>query len=583
MCFLGGAKHVADSDDDVAEVGPPTKKLAQTQLVLGQSARKVTQRALDQYVVEYIANSVLPFHHVESEAFQSLISHLAPGLKLRCRKTYHKAMQSQFQEMKDKLMESLAAAKYVCLTADHWSGHRKGYLGATAHWVDIQDRSRKQACIALRRIVGRCTYDVLAALIEGIVAEYKITGKVTHCVTDSGSNFVKAFAEFGEQNEDVPIPIEDNIIQEAAQMQAEGIAELLVDDGLSEYTLPPHFKCAAHRFNLIATKNTALDRANPPYKRVYRSLMGKLQAMWNKQSQSVVASDKIRTALGKLFVVPNSTRWNSTYDAMRRVEEFYKEQKVELSDLAVSLNVRPVTEVEAAFLQEFLAVMKPLAQGLDLIQGDQEVCAGYLLPTLVNILAEWQEVERNDLQYCAGMLCEMVCDLKNRFREEMSSEYFKIAAALHPNFKAFWVCGEELDELRTIMRKILPAPEPEENSSVASSDEPSSRSFFWRFEAKAKASSTSGSGNKTKYRIWMDWCTSSEKDVPTALWDVYLKYNTTLPSSAAVERLFSLGKRVLSPMRTQLADETFESMVMLASNCKTSECFYEVSSFDSIT
>ena len=165
--------------------------MVQTQLVLGQpgvavTSRKLTQKALDKYIVEYITSSVLPFHHAESDPFQSLISRLAPGLKLRCRKTYHKYMSDQFQDLKKVLTASLAKAKYVCLTADHWSGHRKGYLGVTAHWIDSEDRCRKQACIALRRITGRCTYDVLAALIEAIIAEYKITGKVTHCVTDSG-------------------------------------------------------------------------------------------------------------------------------------------------------------------------------------------------------------------------------------------------------------------------------------------------------------------------------------------------------------------------------------------------------------
>jgi len=46
-------------------------------------------------------------------------------------------------------------------------------------------------------MTGRCTFDALAKIIESVIAEFKLGGKVTHCVTDSGSNFVKAFAEFG--------------------------------------------------------------------------------------------------------------------------------------------------------------------------------------------------------------------------------------------------------------------------------------------------------------------------------------------------------------------------------------------------
>ena len=42
--------------------------------------------------------------------------------------------------------------------------------------------------------------------------------------------------------------------------------------------------------------------------------------------------------------------------------------------------------------------------------------------------------------------------------------------------------------------------------------------------------------------------------------------NTTLPSSAAVERLFSLGKDILKPKRCGLSDEHFEILAFLKGN-----------------
>ena len=41
---------------------------------------------------------------------------------------------------------------------------------------------------------------------------------------------------------------------------------------------------------------------------------------------------------------------------------------------------------------------------------------------------------------------------------------------------------------------------------------------------------------------------------------VQFQYNTTLPSSAVVERLFSLGKDILKPKRCGLSDEHFEML-----------------------
>jgi len=49
---------------------------------------------------------------------------------------------------------------------------------------------------------------------------------------------------------------------------------------------------------------------------------------------------------------------------------------------------------------------------------------------------------------------------------------------------------------------------------------------------------------------------------------VYLKLNTELPASAAVERLFSLGGRVFSPLRSRLSSGHFEMMLFLRTGAK---------------
>ena len=77
---------------------------------------------------------------------------------------------------------------------------------------------------------------------------------------------------------------------------------------------------------------------------------------------------------------------------------------------------------------------------------------------------------------------------------------------------------------------------------------------------------------KTKLRIWLD---SKSKDSFTdaaflgepVLIELFIKYNTAIPSSAAVERLFSTGKDVLRAKRSLLlSDDNFNMLMSMKGN-----------------
>ena len=58
------------------------------------------------------------------------------------------------------------------------------------HWINLDSFHHCKAAICYTRIVGRHTYDVLAAKIEHAIHRvYGLNGKVTATVTDNGSNF----------------------------------------------------------------------------------------------------------------------------------------------------------------------------------------------------------------------------------------------------------------------------------------------------------------------------------------------------------------------------------------------------------
>ncbi len=47
---------------------------------------------------------------------------------------------------------------------------------------------------------------------------------------------------------------------------------------------------------------------------------------------------------------------------------------------------------------------------------------------------------------------------------------------------------------------------------------------------------------------------------------LFCKYNTPIPSSAAVERMFSMGKDILRAKRATLSDENFNMLMFMKGN-----------------
>ena len=47
---------------------------------------------------------------------------------------------------------------------------------------------------------------------------------------------------------------------------------------------------------------------------------------------------------------------------------------------------------------------------------------------------------------------------------------------------------------------------------------------------------------------------------------IFLKYNTVLPSSSPVERLFSMANQIMTPRQNRLSDDVFENLLFLKQN-----------------
>jgi len=152
-----------------------------------RSANTVMQKQVNTAVLNFVVGGLMPLSVVELQEFKELIVMLQPNLPAMSRVTLRLLIIAEAATKKEKLLDLLKGQEFVATTTDCWSTYvGKLYLGVTVHWI----------ANALRRMKGSHTYDVIAAALDDLHAEYGIGRKIVRTTTDNGSNFVKAFTVY---------------------------------------------------------------------------------------------------------------------------------------------------------------------------------------------------------------------------------------------------------------------------------------------------------------------------------------------------------------------------------------------------
>lgn len=232
-------------------------------------------------------------------------------------------------------------------------------------------------------------------------------------------------------------------------------------------------------------------------------------------------------------------------------------------------------------------VMRPICLALDRLQCEEKAYTGILLPSLTMIIKKLHELkESNEVAVCIPLISVLIASVKNRFSDVFQSINFELAAALHPHFRLSWLRWLEYGDddnaeaifarkQRRIKNKIITLLEKELKADETSSssenepDEDGNDDFFGSLfveKRNRKGSATeiaeSFLDEPPTKNILATFSTHKHEKLKL----LFVKYNTTLPSSAAVERIFSTGKDVLRPKRSGLSDEHFDMLVFLKGN-----------------
>lgn len=359
-------------------------------------------------------------------------------------------------------------------------------------------------------MTGSHTYDVIAKAMWSIHKEFNIVSKVHSTTTDNGSNFLKSFKMFGknelappqresadddedEDEEDfVFISIADifdqhavkemeaRVAQEeqAATASAPGSSSLQStertapgssstghavsgasatgsaassssdsdSDEEEDVTLPRHDKCSCHSLNLVATTdiNNITDSIfNSKKKKVDT----KLQKLWNKQSRSSKAADFIAEKLGKRLVIYIKTRWNSLYQAFRRVHHFIQTKPDELDEVFTEFKIKLLTDTDKAFIAEYIMIMEPFTDALDTLQNEEAMSIGCLLPTIACLQEHFEKFSNDSsIVHCKAMVFAVLSGVQARFGKLFFDDNLRLATISDPYFKIWYDDNIQADE-----------------------------------------------------------------------------------------------------------------------------------------
>lgn len=290
------------------EIGEPKAKVMRLDFAFNSS--RTNSENVSRLILNYLIADCRPLSTVDSIAFRSLLKGIGgDNIAIPARKTLTHKLDERFCEMNAKICENLQKVKHVCTTADIWSCRNRSYFGMTCHWIEEESLQRRKIALTCCRFTGRHTYDSIAEKIERVQARYKINNKVCACVTDNGSNFVKAFNVY-KQSELESTEDHEDLEENTTFMDINSI--LNEDDG--NHSLPEHVRCSSHTLSLLMTTDVPnFIRAlptNDKFLRLHNTTFAKCHKIWNKASRSTQFSDIIFEICGRKLLLPCETRFD---------------------------------------------------------------------------------------------------------------------------------------------------------------------------------------------------------------------------------------------------------------------------------
>ncbi|KAE9542476.1 hypothetical protein AGLY_003337 [Aphis glycines] len=391
---------------------------------------------------------------------------------------------------------------YICITADIWSTNNKSYMGMTCHYINEITYESYSFVLGCRRIIGTHNFLAIAKVITEIMRTFCIiNSKVTHIVTDNASNFGKCFRTFS--------------------------SSISCDHSTANYDTG-NLNSDESGSDTIENLNSDSVHSDKNIERI------DVSSIYCNQDVQEQENDNSYYLPNHITCVAHSLNLIATTDIPKIADETY------IMTLFDILNLNKLNGNGWLFLEEYCTLLEPLANSLDKLQGEKHNYLGYVAPTLIVIRKLL--IQLTNLKHCKPLCLSLISSFEKRFYyifdlSDSKSKTFIIASISHPKFKLSWVPTFFLNECETI--------------KSTDNEDSDSDGFFYNLSEY----STININSPTQTQ---DFDSTDDNNIRVSN---ATSFNTTLPYSAPVERLFSGAIQVLTPRRNRLKDDTFEMLL----------------------
>lgn len=413
---------------------------------------------------------------------------------------------------------------------------------------------------------------------------------------DDGEFFYSNIIQFDDNETTGLAQLDDDLLDDATNflndMNDGNFLDDFLDDVITHDTnaatecvmaqLPPHRRCLSHLLNLIAGEFDL--KLSVRASTALISTLNKLQAIWVSPRRSSESKSLCQDYLGCKLKIPVETRWNSKFNAIQQIHSIgIEKMEMYISALKASIksasNLSLLTNEDFKVMLAYIKVMKPVANSLDRLQGEQNCGQGYILPTLktmkqtVEQLTEGPSIASPLLKSFQETMLKVI---DSRFRKHLkldeTNKDLVLAAFSTPRLKTKFITDSfDWDLVRNML--ILECKNLSSQSIEEPYDEPANNDSDDEFLISYPRSNRRNSIEQIVEAEVDRYLNDDRKyikvlDEYPLVRKVYFKYNTTLCSSGAIERVFSQSALIFTPRRNRISAGNFEACLLLKYNRK---------------